>query len=198
MQKYCLVLFGTLNTEWKWKWIMNVYRQDCSKFEKFEKVACCCCCWISISPWWTLELLTELITKEIFLNMFLVPFLNFWFKVCFIFVESCSQVVKLRLIGGLIKFYFHSGSVHDQSSFLIWDDKICWDINGFPQISHFYPARCCLSPPLNCEWDTIEFDCFTFLDIGANQPMVCPPRQVLTTFPLLIRWKAWLLTFSID
>ena len=60
MQKYCLVLFGRLNTEWKWKWIMNVYRQDCSKFEKFEKVACCCC-WISISPWWTLELLAELI-----------------------------------------------------------------------------------------------------------------------------------------
>ena len=39
MQKYCLVLFFILNTEWKWKWIMNVYRQDCSKFEKFEKVA---------------------------------------------------------------------------------------------------------------------------------------------------------------
>ena len=60
MQKYCLVLFFILNTGWKWKWIMNVYRQDCSKFEKFEIVACCCCCWISISPGWTLELLTEL------------------------------------------------------------------------------------------------------------------------------------------
>ena len=95
--------------------------------------------------------------------MFLVPSLNFWFKVCFIFVESCSQLVKLRLIGGLIKFYFHSGSVHDQSSFLIWDDKICWNINGFPQISHFYPARCCLSPPLNCEWDTIELIVLHFL-----------------------------------
>ena len=66
MQKYCLVLFFILNTEWKWKWMMNVNRQDCSKFEKIEKVACCCCCWIYmyISPWWTLELLTEL-TNEI-------------------------------------------------------------------------------------------------------------------------------------
>ena len=35
MQKYCLVLFCTLNTEWKWKWIMNVYWQDCCKFEIF-------------------------------------------------------------------------------------------------------------------------------------------------------------------
>ena len=60
MQKYCLVLFGTLNTEWKWKWIMNVYRQDCSKFENLEKWPCCCC-WISIRPWSPLELLTELI-----------------------------------------------------------------------------------------------------------------------------------------
>ena len=59
MQKYCLVLFGTLNTEWKWKWIMNVYRQDCSKFENLEKWPCCCCL-ISIRPWSPLELLTEL------------------------------------------------------------------------------------------------------------------------------------------
>ena len=29
---------------------------ESEEFEKFEKVAC----WISISPWWTLELLTEL------------------------------------------------------------------------------------------------------------------------------------------
>ena len=34
MQKYCLVLFYILNIKWKWKWIMNVYRQDCSKFVK--------------------------------------------------------------------------------------------------------------------------------------------------------------------
>ena len=49
-------IFCILNTEWKWKWIMNVYRQDCSKFEFFWKVAL----YICNSPWWTLELLTEL------------------------------------------------------------------------------------------------------------------------------------------
>ena len=38
MQKYCLVLFCIWNTEWKWKWIMNEYRQDCSKFENFGKL----------------------------------------------------------------------------------------------------------------------------------------------------------------
>ena len=38
MQKYCLVLFCTLNTESKWKWLMNVYRHYCSKSKKSEKV----------------------------------------------------------------------------------------------------------------------------------------------------------------
>ena len=39
MQKYCLVLFCTLNTESKWKWLMNVYKQHYSKSDKSEKVA---------------------------------------------------------------------------------------------------------------------------------------------------------------
>ena len=39
MQKYCLVLFCRLNTESKRKWLINVYRQHCSKYEKFETVA---------------------------------------------------------------------------------------------------------------------------------------------------------------
>ena len=38
MQKYCLVLFCSLNTESKWKWLMNVYRHYCSKSKKSEKV----------------------------------------------------------------------------------------------------------------------------------------------------------------
>ena len=57
MQKYCLVLFCIRNTEWKWKWIMNVYRQDCSKFEIVWKLVCMYVC---NRPWWTLELLAEL------------------------------------------------------------------------------------------------------------------------------------------
>ena len=89
MQKYCLVLFGTLNTEWKWKWIMNVYRQDCSKFENLEKWPCCCCCWISIRPWSPLELLTELtkalkskdiIEKNILLNSWISQPCEKWTK----------------------------------------------------------------------------------------------------------------------
>ena len=57
MQKYCLVLFCRLNTEWKWKLTMNVYRQYCSKFEKFGKVAAGM--YVCNRPWWTLELVTE-------------------------------------------------------------------------------------------------------------------------------------------
>ena len=53
-------LFCILNTEWKW--IMNVFRQDCTKLEKSDKVALPC--WISIRPWWTLELLTELTSQR--------------------------------------------------------------------------------------------------------------------------------------
>ena len=42
-----------------WMLIMNVYRQDCSKFENLKK-------WVvTISSWWTLELLTGLTKKKL-------------------------------------------------------------------------------------------------------------------------------------
>ena len=46
-----------LNTEWKWNWIMNVFKQDCSK-ENLENWPVC------NRSWWTLELLTELINQR--------------------------------------------------------------------------------------------------------------------------------------
>ena len=96
MQKYCLVLFCILSTEWKWKWIMNVCRQDCSKLEKFEKVAC----WISISPWWTLELLTELtkitfrfVLYQLSKNLNRSFFMDFLMELRWTILQSISNLV---------------------------------------------------------------------------------------------------------
>ena len=51
---FCFIYGTLIDSESELR--MYIYRQDCSKFEKFGKLGFYVC----NSPWWTLELLTEL------------------------------------------------------------------------------------------------------------------------------------------
>ena len=66
---FCSV-YWTLNESESELWMYIGTRQDCSKFEKSEKMAALLLRWISIRPWWTLELLTELKMIDLYSYIF--------------------------------------------------------------------------------------------------------------------------------